>query len=93
MVVRLDAAGRIQTPDAYREALGLGDGDEVVIREEGERLILQSRSAAIRSVQRIVANHLPPGTDLVRDLIEERRLEAVAENEDATEMDERPRRA
>ena len=37
---RMTSKGQVTIPRAVREALGLGEGDEVVFRVEGDRAIL-----------------------------------------------------
>lgn len=39
-VARMSSKGQITVPKAVREALGVGEGDEVVFRVEGSRAIV-----------------------------------------------------
>lgn len=60
-------------------ALGLREGDEVVLYlDQGEvRIVTPER--AIEMAQEIVHQYIPPGRSLVEDLIAERRREAAGE--------------
>ena len=71
--------GRIVIPSAYRKALGLKTGDEVLLKLEGDSIRVYSRAQAIRLAQKIVRKYVPPGTSLVAELLEERRREAANE--------------
>jgi len=73
--VRLGKSGRMVLPAAYRKALGLRPGDEIVVQLEGDGLRLSSLRAAIRHSQAIVARYVATDRSLVDDLIAERRSE------------------
>jgi AbrB family looped-hinge helix DNA binding protein len=77
---RLNRQGRIVIPAECRAAAGLKPGAEVLIEAVGEgELRLRTRRQAIRDAQALVARYLPPGRDLVQELIDERRDEAARE--------------
>ena len=80
--VSIDSAGRLVIPAPYRRALGLEDGDEVLLRLEGDELRLFSRATGIKRAQAIVAKYVPEGVSLVDELLAERRREAAAEEAD-----------
>ena len=82
VVVSIDAAGRLVVPAPYRRALGIGDGDDVLLRLDGDELRLLSRTVAVRKAQAIVRRSVPEGVSLVDELLAERRREAVAEGAD-----------
>lgn len=71
--------GRIVIPAAYRKALGLKTGDEVLLKLEGDSLRVYSRAEAIRRAQKIVRKYVPEGVSLVNELLRERRREAANE--------------
>ena len=77
--VKVGPGGRIVVPAAYREAIGLREGDDVQVRIEGDEVRILSRAAAIRRAQDLVAKYVPPGVSLVDELIAERRREAARE--------------
>jgi len=67
--------GRLVIPAAYRKALGLKPGDEVVLMlEEGEIRVVSTRRAIARS-QALVRRYVPEGQSLSGELIRERREE------------------
>jgi AbrB family looped-hinge helix DNA binding protein len=75
----VNAAGRIVIPAAYRRALGIKQGDEVILRlEEGEVRII-TPAQAIRRAQALVRRYVPAGRSLVDELIAERRAESARE--------------
>jgi bifunctional DNA-binding transcriptional regulator/antitoxin component of YhaV-PrlF toxin-antitoxin module len=72
---RVFEGGRIELPEAYRRALGIEVGDEIVIRLEGDASRLLTRRQAIRDAQATIRRFVPAGRSLVDELIEERRRE------------------
>jgi AbrB family looped-hinge helix DNA binding protein len=76
---KIAAGGRVVIPAAYRDALGLREGDQVILRlEDGEVRLLSPRSA-IERAQAIVARYVAADRSLADELIAERRREAVDE--------------
>ncbi len=76
---KITGGGRVVIPAEYRRALGLHDGDEVVLRLiDGEVRIISVREA-IRRAQEIVRQYVPRGRSLADELIAERRQEARRE--------------
>ncbi len=86
VAVTIGPGGRIVIPAAYRDALGLKEGQQVVLSKEDQSLRLRSRGEALRRVQEIVSSYLPPGADLVEDLIAERRREGEREDQAGGEV-------
>lgn len=78
--VVIGKGGRINLPAEHRRALGLSDGDEVIVGIEDGALRIESRDAAVRRVQRKVRERFGEGRSLSEELIAERREEARAEN-------------
>lgn len=77
---RINKQGRIVIPAECRAAAGLKPGDDLLIEPVGDgELRLRTRLQAIKEAQAIVARYLPPGRDLVQELIDERRDEAARE--------------
>lgn len=79
-VVKLGVNGRIVIPVEYRKALGIAEGDELLISLVDGELRLGTREASIARAQAIVRRHVPAGTSLVEELLAERRAEAAREN-------------
>jgi AbrB family looped-hinge helix DNA binding protein len=71
--------GRVVIPAAYRRALGLTTGTEVIVSLEGEELRIMTTDQAIRNAQRLVRQYIPAGRSLSDELIAERRAEAARE--------------
>ncbi|MBK8907996.1 MAG: AbrB/MazE/SpoVT family DNA-binding domain-containing protein [Rhodospirillales bacterium] len=77
--VTIGPGGRIVIPAPFREALGLKEGDAVVIQLEDEELRLVSYETELRRIRELVSQHVPEGVSLVDELIAERRREAERE--------------
>ena len=76
------AGGRVTVPAAFLDAIGVSEGDPVVLNLEGDEVRLCGPDAAIRRVQRLVARHVPADVSLADELISERRREAARESDD-----------
>ena len=76
---KIAPGGRVVIPAAFRRALGLSIGDDVVIELSDDELRLRSRQAAIRRAQAIVRRHVPAGVSLADELIADRRAEVERE--------------
>ncbi|MEA3276786.1 MAG: AbrB/MazE/SpoVT family DNA-binding domain-containing protein [Pseudomonadota bacterium] len=79
--VQVGAQGRLVIPAALRKALHLKPGDRLLIRQEGESLVLEPREAVVKRLQGLFA-HIPKDVSLVDELIAERREEAAREARD-----------
>jgi len=77
--VQLGAQGRLVIPASLRKSLNLEQGDRLIVRQEGESLVLERREA-IESRLWEMFSHLPREINLVDELIAERRSEARREN-------------
>jgi bifunctional DNA-binding transcriptional regulator/antitoxin component of YhaV-PrlF toxin-antitoxin module len=80
VLVSVGPGGRIVIPIAYRQLLAIEDGDELLLRLEGDELRIASRAAGIRRAQEIVARYVPKSVNLVDELMAERRREAEIES-------------
>ncbi len=81
--VRLMPGSHVTLPRTFTKALGIQEGDNVVLRLEGDELRLYSRATAIKRMQKLVARRVPAGVKLADELIAERRREARREAENA----------
>lgn len=79
--LRLGPDGRVVIPAAFREALGLSEGDTLIASVDDGELNLLTRRAAVRRAQAIVRQFVPEGVSLVDELIEDRRREAEREQQ------------
>jgi len=77
--VRINENGRVVIPAAFREALGIKAGDEVVLRVEDDELRIMTMKRRIERAQRLVRKYVKPGESLVDELIAERREAAKHE--------------
>ena len=76
---RVNENGRVVIPVSFRKALGINVGDEVVLRIENNELRILTLKQRIERAQRLVRQHVKPGTSLVDELISERREAAKRE--------------
>jgi AbrB family looped-hinge helix DNA binding protein len=76
---RLGGEGRIIIPSSYREAMGVGEGDALYLRLEGNELHVSPLPAVTERVRTILRKFIPEGTSLVDELIRERRRESKHE--------------
>lgn len=73
--------GRLVIPVAFRKALGIGDGGEVMLELDEEGIRITTTKLRIASAQRRIQKYIKPGVSLVDELIAERRAEARKEQE------------
>jgi antitoxin PrlF len=73
----LDAGGRVVIPVEFRKALGVGPGDQVLIRFLDGEVRIYTLDHAIRRLQEWGAGLAPPERVLSEELIAERRDEAA----------------
>ena len=85
----LGTQGRLVIPAAFRQAMGVAAGDQLVAALEGGVLRLEPRAAVIQRVQDTFSRAVADDPDPVASLIAERRVEAALEAAD--EAAETPR--
>ena len=78
-MTKLGAGGRLIVPAAYRKALGVVPGDDLVLILEDEELRVMTIERAIKRAQAVVREYIPEGTRLSDELIADRRREAERE--------------
>ena len=77
--IQLGAQGRVVIPAHLRRQLKLKPGDHLVIRREGDSIVLEPRAAvAARLLARF--SSVPADISLVDELLTERRNEAARED-------------
>jgi AbrB family looped-hinge helix DNA binding protein len=76
---RINENGRVVIPVAFRKAMGIRAGDEVVLRIEGNELRILTLKQRIERAQRLVRRYVKAGTSLSQELIAERREAAKRE--------------
>ena len=77
--MRVGQNGRMVIPAAFRKAMGIEVGDEILLRMEDDELRITTQQRRIRRAQRRAQRYLKPGASLVEELFSERR--EVARNE------------
>lgn len=78
-VTRMGKGGRVVIPAELRRALGLSEGDEVILRLTDQELYLITPRQAVKKAQAMVRRYVPESVRLVDELIAERRREAAGE--------------
>ena len=77
--MRVNENGRVVIPAAFRKVLGINVGDELVLRIENDELRISTLKQRLERAQRLVRQHVKPGTSLVDELLAERREAARRE--------------
>ena len=76
---KLVSGGRIQVPADIRRALGLNDGDPVIMEIVGGELHVRPLREALARVREGLRRYVPEGVSLADELIAERRAAAETE--------------
>lgn len=77
--LRVNENGRVVIPAAFRKAVGIKAGDEVILRVEDDELRITTMKKRIERAQRHARKYVKPGVSLVDELIAERREAAKRE--------------
>lgn len=77
-LVRMGTNGRFVLPVEVRRALGVADGDTLVVRVLDDEVRLSTPAAAVRRAQRAVRPYLQ-ARSLSQELLADRRAEAASE--------------
>lgn len=77
--LKVYGGGKIAIPASYRRALGIAEGDTVVMELDGSELRVRPTAVVVREVQELVRRYVPEGRSLVDELIDERRAEAAGD--------------
>ena len=67
--LRVNENGRVVIPAAFRKALGIKVGDEVVLRVQDGELRITTQQSRIQRAQRRARQYVEPGTSLVDELL------------------------
>ena len=76
---RINQNGRVVIPASFRDALGIGAGDEVVLRLEKDEVRISTLKRRLERAQQRIRRYVKPGTSLVDELITKRREAAKRE--------------
>jgi AbrB family looped-hinge helix DNA binding protein len=77
--LRVSQNGRVVLPAAFRKALGIEAGDEVLLSLHDNELRITTQQARIRRAQERARLYLKPGESLVDEFLAERREAAKRE--------------
>ena len=77
--IRVSQNGRVVIPAAFRKALGIRVGDEVIICVQDGELRITTMQRRIQRAQARARRYLKPGVSVVDELLAERRKAAEAE--------------
>jgi len=72
---RVGTGGRVVIPASFRRAVGLKEGDEVILVIDQTGLRIVTFRQAIKQAQDLVRKHVPAGESLTDELLSERRRE------------------
>jgi len=78
---RISENGRIVVPVSFRKAMGLKGGEKLTLSLDEHGLHIQTRSQLLARARAMVEEFAGPGRSLADELIAERRLEAMREEE------------
>lgn len=76
---RLVSGGHLRLPSDIRHALGLSDGDPVVMRVVDGELHVRPRRDVLKHIQAVLRPYAPANGSVADELIAERRAEAGRE--------------
>jgi len=79
MKTLIGKGGRLVIPASYRKALGLREGDEVIVRLESDGVRILTVRQALQGAQKLVRQYVPTGRSLAKELIAQRREDARRE--------------
>ena len=77
--LRVNENGRVVLPAAFRKALNIRPGDQVLARLEGDEVRITTLKHRLERAQRHVRQFAKPGRSLADELIAERREAAKHE--------------
>ena len=83
--VEVGKAGRIVIPVAMRNALGINEGDVLLVELQGQELRVVTYAENLRRLQARFAKYIRPGVSVVDELIEERRAEGTLSDDEFRE--------
>jgi AbrB family looped-hinge helix DNA binding protein len=77
--LRVNENGRVVLPAAFRKALNIRSGDQVLVRLEDDEVRITTLKHRIEQAQRHLRQFVKPGRSLADELIAERREAAKHE--------------
>ena len=76
---KINENGRLVIPAAFRKALDIKPGDEVIVRMEDDELRIFNIRHALKRARKLIKQYIKADTKLTESLIHDRRLEAGRE--------------
>ena len=76
---KIDKSGRIGLPAEVRTALGVSEGDSVLVVQEGKSVGILTSQGALRQAQEYFMKLAPAGVSMADEIIQEHREEAERE--------------
>lgn len=77
--IKMSEGGRIVVPVEVRRALGIKEGDTLIMELDDGEARLYTRREQLRRAQALVRQYIPEGQRIVDEFITERRAEAERE--------------
>jgi len=74
---RIDTSGRLVLPQQVRSQQDIDNGSELVVTIEDGAIVLRRYADAMQRLQDAFCDGIPPDVSLSRELIEERKHEAL----------------
>ena len=81
--VRIAAGGRVVIPAEVRQGLGVKEGDELLITQDGDGVRITTVQQAVKEVQTFFGQFKKPGESVVDEFLAERREEAGREDRES----------
>ena len=81
ILVKVDKSGRILIPAAVRRQFDLKEGTEVILRVDDTGIRMGTREQALTRIREELRRYIPEGRVLSEELIQERRAEALREDQ------------
>jgi AbrB family looped-hinge helix DNA binding protein len=79
--VKVEKSGRILIPAAVRRQFDLKEGTEVILRVSETGIQMGTREQALTRIRKRLRRYIPEGRLLSEELIQERRAEALREDQ------------
>jgi AbrB family looped-hinge helix DNA binding protein len=79
--VKVEKSGRILIPAAIRRRFNIKEGTEVILRVDEDGIQVRTREQALARIRKRLRRYIPEGRLLSEELIQERRAEALREDQ------------
>lgn len=78
-VVKIDEAGRLVLPAAFRDWIGLEPGDQLMVQAQDGAVRVTTQRAALAKARALLGQYVKDDQSLAEDLIADRRTEAAGD--------------